>query len=61
MEIDSTTSEVLAQLRLHGSASAPASATITLRPCWQKPRVRMDLELVYELENVAYYGVVEER
>ena len=34
----------------------PAHIALSLRPCWRKPPVRLDLEFVYEREDTAYYA-----
>lgn len=39
---------------------APRSITITLRPCWRKPPVKLELVYAYEADNVIYYHVQEQ-
>lgn len=38
---------------------APLRVKLSLRPCWRKPPVRLELEYVYERDHVAYYRIVE--
>lgn len=39
---------------------APRSITITLRPCWKKPPIKLELVYAYEAGNVVYYHVQEQ-
>lgn len=41
------------------SEGPPARLTISMRPCWRKPPVKLELLLAYVSEGVAYYGVLE--
>lgn len=34
---------------------APRSITITLRPCWRKPPIKLELVYAFEAKNVVYY------
>ena len=34
---------------------APRSVTITLRPCWRKPPIKIELVYAFEVNNVVYY------
>jgi hypothetical protein len=54
--------EVQPEQRPDGSWGPPARVTLTLRPCWRKPPVRMQVAHVYtnDLMQVAYYEVVDE-
>jgi hypothetical protein len=55
--LDSTARfDVQPALREDGSTGPPLRTTVTLRPCWKKPVMRLDLEFVYELGGVAYYA-----
>jgi hypothetical protein len=53
----STPFEVQPAPRQDGTTGAPLSITITLRPCWRKPAVRLELTFAYEEQGVAYYGI----
>jgi hypothetical protein len=55
----STCSEVQPAHREDGSTRPPYSISFSVRPCWRKPPVRMELSLLYESENIAYYAAKE--
>jgi len=50
--------EVQPEMRQDGTSGPPERVTMTIRPCWAKPPVELELALFYESENVAYYHVV---
>jgi len=45
--------------RADGTSGPPERLTITVRPCWQKPALKLELVLLYESSNVAYYYAAE--
>ncbi|HZF23993.1 MAG TPA: hypothetical protein VE030_11080 [Burkholderiales bacterium] len=48
--------EVQPEARPDGSWEPPAEVTLTLRPCWRKPPVRLRVAYLYTYEQVAYYA-----
>jgi hypothetical protein len=52
--------EVQPALRQDGTTGPPLSITITMRPCWRKPAVRLELAFQYESRGVAFYVVARE-
>jgi len=46
------------EVQQNESGAAPERMVIVTRPCWQKPPVRLDLELIYEFDGVAYYAAI---
>ena len=51
--------EVQPALREDGTTGPPYRVSISMRPCWRKPPVRVELTLLDEVGKVAYYGVGE--
>lgn len=37
----------------------PDRITLTIRTCWKKPALRLVLVYCYEVDDVAYYQIVE--
>jgi hypothetical protein len=50
--------EVQPAMRDDGTTGPPYRITLTTRPCWRKPPVTLQLAFLYEVQNVAYYDVV---
>ena len=44
--------------REDGSYGAPTYIVLTTRSCWRKPAARYELVYLYELGEIAYYGVM---
>lgn len=60
--IDLATSfAVQRQQRPDGSTGPPLRLLISLRPCWKKPPVELELTYLYEAADVVYYGVVGQK
>lgn len=57
---NSTRFEVQPAPRQDGTTGPPLSISISLRPCWRKPALRLELRFLYEEQNVAYYGITGE-
>jgi hypothetical protein len=51
--------EVQPGLRADGTTGPPYWVSISVRPCWRKPAVKLDLRYLYEVENVVYYSITE--
>lgn len=47
--------EVQPAPREDGTTGPPLQLSISIRPCWQKPAVRLELAYAYESDGVAYY------
>jgi hypothetical protein len=49
--------EVRPARREDGIMGPPHWLTVSLRPCWKKPPLRLELVYMYEAQGVAYYAV----
>jgi hypothetical protein len=49
--------EIQPALREDGTTGPPDRMSISVRPCWKKPAVHLQLGYVYEYQGVAYYAV----
>lgn len=49
--------DVTPGFKLDGSVGAPSEVTVSLRPCWRKPPVKLKLVFLYEADDVAYYHI----
>ena len=45
--------------REDGTTGPPRNLSLSVRTCWRKPAVQLNLELLYELDGVAYYATTE--
>ena len=48
--------EVAPAPRQDGTTGPPERITVSVRPCWRKPPMRLELVLLYECQGVAYYA-----
>jgi hypothetical protein len=51
--------EVQPALREDGTTGVPYRLVFSLRTCWKKPPLRLVLAYLHEVENVAYYQIVD--
>jgi hypothetical protein len=49
--------EIQPARREDGTVGPPDRMSISVRPCWKKPAVRLELAYLYEYQGVAYYAV----
>jgi hypothetical protein len=56
----STPFQVQPALRQDGTTGPPLTLSISMRPCWRKPAVRLELEFQYESGGVAFYVVARD-